>query len=386
MRYLGDVCEGRDNGFNLLRLVAASSILAAHCILVVPVMSLEEAAANPNIRTGVDILLAVFFVFSGFLITGSMERNSNILRFSIARALRIFPGLLFVSLALAFVVGPFTSSLPMSEYFSSLQTWLFAPALGVFLDQGATLPGVFEQHPVAAAVNMPIWTLRYEVAIYAAFPFIYHLLLTGRSFVRGMTLITLFGAAIALKAAPIFDSSLTIESQAIENFINFGSSFFIGVGLWIYRKNIPYGFHIVAVLWGLFAMSAHLEIGILFGVMAAGYSFIWVAFVNLKILRSYNALGDYSYGIYIIHFPVAQVIYGQNPSIDPVTLTYQTFVMTLTLAMLLWVVCRKALSIQRQKCSFPSGCISRRKRLKTRHFEGKSIGSSTTLMVQFVTS
>ncbi len=341
MQYLGDVCTTRDNGFNLLRLVAAVSILVAHCTLVIPVITLEEASANPNIRFGVDILLAVFFVFSGFLITASMDRNNNILRFAVARILRVFPGLIVVSFLLAFILGPVVTTVTLSEYFSSPETWSFAPALSLYLDHGATLRGVFTNHPVSSAVNMPIWTLRYEVIIYAAFPLIYHLFLTRGQKFKATIFIVSFAAIILQHALPTVFPEFIFKKDAISNLIFFGSSFMIGTALWTFRQSIPHSINMVFISWALFAASMHLDIGILFGVMAAGYSFIWLAFANIPIMRAYNVMGDYSYGVYIIHFPVAQTIYQFNNGITPALLSIQTLSITLCLAIILWNLVEK---------------------------------------------
>ena len=62
MNVLGKICEDRENGFNFLRLVAATGILVAHCMLAVPVTNGSIEAVYAQFALAADLLLAVFFV------------------------------------------------------------------------------------------------------------------------------------------------------------------------------------------------------------------------------------------------------------------------------------------------------------------------------------
>ena len=330
---LGDVCTDRNNGFNLLRLMAALGILYAHCALVIPSRSNIYTPDHSALTYGFDLLLALFFVFSGFLITASMERNQSLIRYATARALRIFPGLITVAIVLALVAGPFLSELGAAEYYGSLQTWNFIPQMAILVEANATLPGVFTNHPVPGAVDIPIWTLRYELVIYAAFPFLYKLCLSHNGFLRASTLAGLIGAIALTKLVP----ELAIEKDSVRHLLNFSASFLVGAAMWSYRNSIPYSATMVVLLWGLFALVAQYDVGFMVGIAASGYTFIYIAFLNLRPLKAYNTFGDYSYGTYILHFPVGQFLYQLNPGIDPLILAAQTASVTLPLAIAMWL-------------------------------------------------
>ncbi|MGI9366450.1 MAG: acyltransferase family protein [Rhizobiaceae bacterium] len=332
MRTLGSVCEDRNNGFNFLRILAATGILVAHCMLVVPVYDFDLPKALEDFAFGADLLLSVFFVFSGFLITASLERNQNIARFAVARILRIFPGLIVVSLLLVFLVGPIMTSLPMAHYFAHAETWFYFPMAAVFLDATASLPGLFEKNPVAGAINIPVWTLRYEVIIYAMFPFLFIALSWMRANAMPHVLAILLLILIAVK---LLSDTLVIDTSPA-HLVNFTMSFLTGSLIWIYRHRIPNSIVLVIGLWVLFGLSSDPDLSYVLGVFAAGFMFIWLAFIDFEPLRSYNSFGDYSYGTYIIHFPVAQIIFQLLPAISPVQLSVLTIAVTLPLAILLW--------------------------------------------------
>src|SRR5947199_3131220 len=86
----------RDNNFDLLRLVAALSVIFSHAFL------LAENSQDHDplmILTGGQAILGLcgvfmFFTISGYLISQSFEATRPPLVFLVKRALRIFPGLL----------------------------------------------------------------------------------------------------------------------------------------------------------------------------------------------------------------------------------------------------------------------------------------------------
>jgi peptidoglycan/LPS O-acetylase OafA/YrhL len=332
MRVLGQVCEDRENGFNFLRLLAASGILVAHCMLAVPVTNGSIAAVYAEFALAADLLLAVFFVFSGFLITASLERSQNLLRFAVARILRIFPALIVVSLCLVFILGPAVSNLPLLNYFADPNAWLYLPRSVILLDASASLPGVFEHHPVADAVNVPIWTLRYEVVIYALFPFLAMWFVNRGIRIKATALILGLLLLLAMKAW----LHMGTEENGWLHLANFSASFLIGCVLWSFRHHVPHHFGLVVLFWLVFALSSGPVFTYFFGVVAAGYTFIWLAFVNLAPLKAYSRRADYSYGTYVIHFPVAQCLYGLVPDLHPLALTLLTFAVTLPLAAISW--------------------------------------------------
>ena len=58
MHVLGNICENRENGFNFLRLLAASGILVAHCLLAVPVTIGSIEAFYAEFALAADLLRA----------------------------------------------------------------------------------------------------------------------------------------------------------------------------------------------------------------------------------------------------------------------------------------------------------------------------------------
>lgn len=85
-RHLSDYTRGRDNNFNLLRLLAASLMLITHSFA----LSIGHGEAEP-LRASLGttwgaIAVDVFFVTSGFLVTASSLLYRRCLREFVAHA------------------------------------------------------------------------------------------------------------------------------------------------------------------------------------------------------------------------------------------------------------------------------------------------------------
>src|SRR4051794_10817711 len=100
-RSLAQAIDAHDNGFNLVRLIAA--------LLVVVYHAFQLSTLAPGARDGVSTLVApvadlgmlavgVFFMISGIFITQSWVRDPHLPHFALRRVARIVPGL-FVCLA-----------------------------------------------------------------------------------------------------------------------------------------------------------------------------------------------------------------------------------------------------------------------------------------------
>src|SRR6476659_2397344 len=110
---LSEAAASRENNFDVLRLLAAGIVLAAHSW---PLGSgrRQPFAHHPLGTVGVEI----FFVISGFLVTRSWLSEPSLRRFARTRARRILPGLMGALLVTALVIGPIFSTASLGAYYS----------------------------------------------------------------------------------------------------------------------------------------------------------------------------------------------------------------------------------------------------------------------------
>ena len=97
--------HGRDNNFNLIRFLAASTVLLDHSFALVA----PERAASAVVDVGglelARVAVDVFFIVSGFLVTRSvLTQPTLVLDYAAARFLRLFPALLAACIFIAFLL------------------------------------------------------------------------------------------------------------------------------------------------------------------------------------------------------------------------------------------------------------------------------------------
>src|SRR5207237_9386085 len=109
----------RRNNFDVLRLIAALSVVFSHSFLVAEGSEANEPFVWLNGNQCILGLVGVFvfFVISGYLVTESWCRTPLPGRFALRRGVRIYPGLVVNVLLCAFVIGPLVSALSLPAYF-----------------------------------------------------------------------------------------------------------------------------------------------------------------------------------------------------------------------------------------------------------------------------
>lgn len=326
MKFFADVARGRDNNFNLLRVVAATSVMFSHSWPMV----LGPTAVEPLHReTGYNLgILAVFvfFAISGFFITKSFCNRDSLVHFLIARISRLYPAL-FVALLLTVLFLGFLSSLSPGSFFSRAHTWTYVLANLSLRFAQADLPGVFTNNPYGNGVNGSLWTLFYEVACYGM------VVAVG---LLGMLRSRFFGIFFAFFAALQLYIHWGLSEEVRNNFIRLSLPFAVGMACYVWRSFVPLSRIVGVVLIGFTALVSETWAYQLLFPIAIAYVSLLVGFADIPLLRKYNAVGDYSYGIYIYAFPVQQATVCILGAITPWLLISIAFPITLILAIFSW--------------------------------------------------
>jgi peptidoglycan/LPS O-acetylase OafA/YrhL len=326
---LGDLAQGRDNNFNLIRAIAATAVLVSHAwpIALGPgsVEPLSELTGNSLGGWAVD----VFFVISGFLIAASFARRPHAGAFLAARGLRLFPGLFVSLLLVAFVMGPLVTTRPLTDYLTDPELSLFVIRNMALVSLQYTLPGVFEANPYPAVVGS-IWTLVHEVCCYLA------VLVVGflgafrdqRRMAAALILFVLVWAIYSFAGEGLHPKIDVLHRLSLP--------FFVGVLLYVLRRKLPLTFWGIAGLWVLVVLVSGTLLSLPAQITALGYTVFWLAYVPRGAVLAYNRLGDYSYGIYIYAFPVQGLMVWLLGHMTPVTNIALAFPATLACAVLSW--------------------------------------------------
>ena len=337
-RVLEDLSDGggldgdRRNNFDFLRFVAASLVLFSHSYPLLG-RSDEPFGAFLGYESGGGIAVAMFFVISGYLVTGSFLRSRGIGEYVKKRSLRLLPALCVVVVLSAFAMGPLLSALNVREYVQHPQTWLYLRNCALYI--GYSLPGVFADNPYPHAVNGSLWTLPVEGVMY--------LLVLGLGWRKSLNPLTL---AAAITGLGVFQF-LLIDSLGLSNAVwgnlflvpasaKLGLFFLSGAFLYVTRKRIamrnPIAWTMLAALLG----TVHTPIGPFIFQCTLPYLTIWIAFANVSWMNRFGRYGDFSYGIYLYAFPVQQTLVHMFGIMSVPRFAGLAFAVTLLLAAASW--------------------------------------------------
>ncbi|MGL4882610.1 MAG: acyltransferase family protein [Waterburya sp.] len=289
------------NNFDLIRFLLAVVVVIAHTASfsqTAVFLKLEEIF-NP--KAAVD----GFFIISGFLIFMSFERSSSLSSYIKKRSSRILPGYISVIVICAFALF-FVSNVNFKEYFNlEFVKYIFFNLL-TFNFLQPTLPGVFETHSTSA-INHPLWTIKVEIMFYIVVPFIAYIL-TKTNKLLGIIIIyflSILYSTVILQLSDRLQPDLLIQ---LEQQLPGQMAFFIS-GALLYYYYEKFSNNILFILpIAVFILIIHnkaLEIYFLYPLALA----VVVIYFSLifKYLGNFGKYGDFSYGIYIWHFPIIQV-------------------------------------------------------------------------------
>ena len=295
---------GRSAGFDYLRIGLAVAIVCWHSILLCYGGAVEQAIWRSAWRPLPSAILPVFFALSGFLVAGSLERCPTLISFFGLRILRILPALAVEITLSALLLGPLLTQVPLREYFAS--PIFHAYFLNILGDIQYTLPGLFPANPKPEIVNGQLWTIPFELQCYLALG-----LLGLIGAIRRRAL--LLGAMALLQAIAIWHAfSKTDPTGGAVTGSVLVMSFLAGVTLYVYRDRIPWSAPL--------GLAAALATAVLLSVPNGEYAVAFPAayltvYAGLLNPRKIPVIfkGDYSYGIYLYGFPLAQAFVSLGP-------------------------------------------------------------------------
>ena len=248
-----------------------------------------------------------FFIISGYLITGSAERSATLGNFIRSRVLRIMPALIAVTLILGLILAPLLGEFDLATYYSTGTVWVSMLEVITFIDSAPEWPGlIMADNPFAGDLTGPIWTLRYEAIAYVG---------TGLLLLLGLHMNKAFAALAALAATALFILDLQTSmikdiAPSLGSLVRFGSCYLYGVCAYLFANYLKLSWKIAlpALLTGA---------GIIYGGAAGGEALFnlaltplifAIAFAKVSAPKWLTPSTDYSYGLYIFHWPIYQLL------------------------------------------------------------------------------
>ncbi|NOT66647.1 MAG: acyltransferase [Methylotenera sp.] len=291
----------KTNNFDLLRFLFAFIVFLVHASQLSGVGGLSILSKLFSSAVAVKC----FFVVSGFLIFMSFENSSNTQRYFIKRARRIYPAYFFIIIVCALLSSIYSTdswqaywSLPVLKYIVTNLVFLN------FLQPN--LPGLFESNTIQA-VNGALWTLKIEVMFYLFVPFA---VMAFCKFGRIAVLATLYITSV-LYSIIIFelakrtgiDAYLELQRQLPGQL----TYFIAGAACYYYFECFSKNSVWLVPLATLTLLLQTWLPWLVIEPVALGIFVIYFACVFPNI-GNFGKYGDFSYGMYIVHFPILQVL------------------------------------------------------------------------------
>lgn len=311
-----------------LRGVAILLVLMLHFVILKPT---SPTTGWLRAITGVGWMgVDLFFVLSGFLITGILHRTKGsegwLRKFYARRALRIFP-LYFAFIGGYVVLLPrLMPGHPSVAVLLENQAWFWTYTSNFLM--------AFEGLSATPLYTTAMWSLAIEEQFYLAWPLC--VLLLGRDALLRLCVgmvcsavlfrcgLLVFGAPLAAYVLPF----ARMDSLAIGAFVALAGAGAGGLEPLV-RQARPLGWSVAAILGAAFVAQGELGHFTVF-MQTVGYTLVAILFAVVVLhaaarqeswagrvgrLRCLRFLGTYSYGIYVLHNPVRLVLHqaGLNP-------------------------------------------------------------------------
>lgn len=286
------------NNFDLLRLLFAGTVCLVHAY---ELSGYQQLALIASVLSSA-VAVKAFFVVSGFLIFMSFERSSSISSYAKKRIRRIYPA--YFTVVMLCAVGLMSiSTKGFADYFSPAWVKYIFANLAFLNFLQPTLPGVFDANRLQA-VNGALWTLKIEVMFYLSVPLF--VLLFRRFGILRIIAIAYFGSTAY---AMLF--SWLAEKTGSGLYLELGRQFPGQLSYFLAGAFFYYHLHFFE-RW-----ARHFLVGAILMLIADSYwsapfiepfalATVVVFFALFLHLGNFGKHGDFSYGVYILHFPILQ--------------------------------------------------------------------------------
>ncbi len=326
------------NNFDFMRFVGASLVILSHAYLLLGFK--EPLVAGGVVIGGFGVF--IFFIISGFLVARSWESHPRATAFLGKRLLRIFPGLIVVTLLSVFILGPIFTHLSLIDYLRSPGTLNYFSNLSLLSYAPSPLPGVAFGSAQPFIVNASLWTLKYEMLAYIMLAIFAY----GGLFRRKRRMITDFAVLllIVLVASSLFKliPAITFYDLVPAWIIRFGGFFAAGVLFYLHRAKIPYSWKLALAGVVIYLPLRFTPLEPYVGLLVLPYIILYLGLLPTKHLKNFARHGDYSYGIYIFGYPVQQAILSTYLHIhNPHKFAVLSFVLAIPFGVASWFLIEK---------------------------------------------
>jgi len=248
----------------------------------------------------------------------SYENSKSLKEYCLKRICRIYPAYCFIIIVAAFGLC-FLSKFSWQNYFINPEFFKYIFLNLSFISNAQqSLPGVFTENQ-NLAVNGPLWTIKIEILFYASVPALVFLFrrfnkLASISLIYALSYLYFVGMIILYhQTGNIFFEKLSRQLPGQLSFFLSGALLYYYFDVFKRLAFLLFSISIAVIvaqvhLNNIGADITHLGVFIINFLLpiSLGIFIVFIAFFtpHIHLFRKY---GDFSYGIYIFHFPIVQI-------------------------------------------------------------------------------
>jgi peptidoglycan/LPS O-acetylase OafA/YrhL len=341
------------NNFNLIRLLAAMQVMACHCNSHLHLGGTNLIWTIINCFPGVPI----FFFVSGFLISKSYEHHNNLRIFYTNRCYRIYP-----ELWVCFIISMLTVIFSGYEIPINSRN-LFGVISQLSCFQWYGISGISDYG--VGVLNGSLWTISIEIQFYILLPLLYQFRLFSNKF--AFLLFICFSSTlphICQKVTQFYPATIGINYFVNLTLLPYLWMFLIGV--WMQKNFSLIQKYLTDKL--LFWLTLYLVLLLIFNVckieaqsgILPNVIFIILSCTVLSFAFSYRTLSnfllkgnDISYGIYIYHMIIVNLIVEHILFVNPMFNFITAIILTTIISTISWqLVGEKYLQLKKKSLMF----------------------------------
>jgi peptidoglycan/LPS O-acetylase OafA/YrhL len=290
------------NNFDFLRFILAFIVVLGH----ISILSGSSQLFFLYKYLSSYIAVSSFFIISGFLVTQSFIKTNNTKKYFIKRARRLLPAY-FSVIFLCAISFSLISDLGILHYLADFRLYKYLICNLLFLNFLAPdLPGVFSGNNLTA-VNGALWTIKIEVSFYLVVPILIYLFnRTSRKYIL-FIIIYLLSVIYQYGMGKMYDDYHFNLFKILAYQLPGNMSFFISGICLVYYLPVFLKYQNFVILPAIGIVIFEYLNGICILLPASLACIIFYIAFNFRIFNGFGKYGDFSYGIYIYHFPIVQL-------------------------------------------------------------------------------
>lgn len=332
------------NNFLFFRYLFALLVVLSHAFeLVAGDRSTEPLTSLFHTISFGELAVDGFFLLSGYLIFKSWHLDPRPFSFLRKRVLRIYPGFIVAAAVCLFIVAPLGTT--PAEFERVFQPGRFVQEILTL--QAPSTPSLTFARP-NQAINGSMWSISFEFKCYLAVLLMGVTGLIRKPRVLAAGFVALLGLFVLMTVC--IKLNIVAEIFGKRPLTNIGNylmvrmlCLFVAGGLFhVFRAQIVFnwtGFWVAAIA---LLISLHFRFVAEAGLAVFGaYLLFFLAFRDVPALRTFRALPDASYGLYLYAWPIQQLVMWKAPALSAIPVFLLTSALALVAGLISWYLIEK---------------------------------------------